>query len=104
MPEPTVREQQTKCKTLRARLVECVNTHPAGEWQLGCEVVTDCQYVLTNTLGIHTTGEVLAKELRKACRLGEIRKRIRPGTVYGEYTACAPAGELFDNSMKHHNQ
>ncbi len=100
MPEPTVREQQTKCKDLRKHLVAYVNLWRGG-WWLGSEVVRTVQEKL-EARGIHTTGEVLAKELRKAQRKGEIRKRIRPGTVYVEYTACAPAGMLFDNRNEHH--
>ncbi len=102
MPEPTVRQQQTKCKGLRKHLVAWVNSRP-GEWTLGFEVVRRVLAALCRK-GIFTSGEVLAKELRKAQRKGEIRKRIRKGTVYVEYTACAPSGELFDNSIKHHGE
>ena len=98
----TVREQQTKCKELRKHLVAWINWRP-GVWTLGVEVVRHAMAWLEKR-GIFTSGEVLAKELRKAQRKGEIRKRIRPGTVYVEYTACAPDGKLFDNTRKHHGE
>lgn len=92
----TVREQQTKCKGLRAYLVEWVNAAP-GKWELGSKIVEAVQKALRTYRDIHTTGEVLAKELRKAQRKGEIRKRLRPGTVYVEYTAIGTGeGALFD--------
>ncbi len=95
MPKPTVREQQTKCKDLRKHLVAYVNSWRGG-WRLGSAVVRTVMQELEQA-GIHTTGEVLAKELRKAQRKGEIRKRIRPGTVYVEYTAIGTGeGALFD--------
>ena len=95
MPERTVKQVQTKCKGLRQALVAYVNSQ-RGLWILGSRVVRE---VLADLFrhGTNTTGEVLAKELRKAQRKGEIRKRIRPGTVYVEYTANAPSGQLFDN-------
>lgn len=132
MPEPTVGRQQKKCKTLLEELVAWVNQetirirraleayepsdfrHPVqrqlheelkthGEWILGARVVLEVQQSLY-LRHIHTTGEVLAKELRKAQRKGEIQKRIRPGTVYVEYTANAPTGLLLDNSLTHHGE
>lgn len=81
----TVKEQETKNKSLRAHLVDWINARP-GRWLLGANVTDDVRMQLRR-LGIHTTGEVLAKELRKAQRKGEIRKRIRPMSVYVEYTA-----------------
>ncbi len=102
MPEPTVRQQQTKCKDLRRHLVEWINLRP-GLWVLGIEIV-DIVKADLETAGIFTSGEVLAKELRHAQRKGEITKRKRPGTVYVEYTANAPTGQLFDNSRTHHGQ
>jgi len=98
----TVRQQQTKCKALRKHLVAVVDCC-TEEWTLMPRIVEWTQNRL-KVLGIHTTGEVLAKELRKACRKGEIRKRIRPGTVYVEYTACLLDGKLFDNTRKHHGE
>ena len=82
----TVREQQAKCKTLREYLVLWIEALKPGEWSLGVEVVRDVMATLCQK-GIFTSGEVLAKELRHAQRRGEVRKRIRPGTVYVEYTA-----------------
>lgn len=81
----TVNQQQTKNKDLRCHLVEWVNARP-GRWLLGMNVADDVRAHLRH-VGIHTSPEVLAKELRKAQRKGEIRKRIRPGTVYVEYMA-----------------
>ena len=98
----TVRQQQTKCKTLRALLVIWITTRP-GEWHLGSQIVERVKACLEGS-GTYTTGEVLAKELRKAQRKGEIRKRIRPGTVYVEYTACLLDGKLLDNTRKHHGE
>ena len=103
MSTPTVREQQAKCKTLRSYCVATVEHFCMGNWVLGARIVELTQQLL-HSHEIFTTGEVLAKELRKAQRRGEIRKRIRPGTVYVEYTACAPTGCLFDNATKHHGE
>ena len=104
MPEPTVRQQQSKCKDLRGHLVAYVNAKGQGVWTLGVEVVREVMAALCRK-GIFTSGEVLAKELRHARRKGEITKRKRPGTVYVEYTANTPSGQLFDNSQPtHHGQ
>jgi transcription elongation factor len=94
----SVREQETKNTTLRARLVGWIEASPRGEWTLGSRIVENVKRGL-GTIGVHTTGEVLAKELRKAQRKGEIRKRIN-GDRMVEYTAIAPAGMLFDPEAK----
>ena len=155
----TVREQATKCKELRQRLVAWVEGQvridqaelddlcgrlrrmtpgPYKErareriaelrehmpWTLGVEIADDAKVAFARA-GIITSGEVLMKELRYAQRRGEIRKRIRPGTRYVEYTtietevrgleprerrgppAASPTeapGVLFDNSNKVHGQ
>lgn len=102
MSKPTVREQQTKCKGLRAALVEYVNARP-GEWVLGGTIADEVLGIL-HRRGVSTFSNVLSKELRKAERLGEITKRKRPGTVYVEYTANPPSGMLLDNSITHHGE
>lgn len=89
---PTVRETQTKCKDLRKHLVAWVNSRP-GQWTLGVKAVRVVLGLLAAE-GIHTSGEVLAKELRKAQRKGEIRKRINDDRMV-EYTALPPDGMLF---------
>ena len=98
----TVRGQETKNKALRQHLAEWINARP-GRWLLGINVADDVRVHL-RSLGIHTTGEVLAKELRKAQRKGEIRKRIRPLSKYVEYKALAPNGMLFDSDSKIHGK
>lgn len=93
-PMTTVKQQQTKRKNLREHLVAWVNARP-GVWTLGAQVVREVLAGLFRQ-GINTTGEVLAKELRKACRKGEIRKRINDDRMV-EYTAIGTGeGALFD--------
>jgi phage terminase small subunit len=89
----TVRDQQNKCKDLRKHLVKWINERP-GRWLLGINVADDVRTHLRHS-GIHTSAEVLAKELRKAQRKREIRKRIRPGSCYVEYMANAPEGMML---------
>ena len=121
----TIRKQVIKCKELRRRLVEWIDEHP-GHWRLGMDIADQVKVRLAQ-LNMRTSGEVLMKEMRHAQRLGEIRKRIRKGTRYVEYTSIrseargspmregggetppdpkaarveAP-GLLFDNSSKVH--
>jgi len=85
----TVKQQETKNASLRRHLVAWITARP-GRWLLGISVTDDVRLHLRH-IGIHTSGEVLAKELRKAQRKGEIRKRIRLGTCYVEYTAVEEA-------------
>lgn len=102
MPERTVKQVQTKCKGLRQALVAYVN-RKRGLWILGSRIVREVLADLFRQ-DTNTTGEVLAKELRKAQRKGEITKRIRPGTVYVEYTANLVNGQLLDNSLPSHRE
>ena len=78
----------TGYKHLRRRLVEWVNARP-GRWLLGINVAVDVGMDMRR-YGIHTSGEVLMKELRKAQRKGEIRKRINRLRMV-EYTAVTGA-------------
>ncbi len=81
----TVKEQETKNKSLREHLIAYIEELPEM-WTLGALIASDVLLRL-GCRGIHTTGEVLAKELRRAARRGDIQRRIRPGTKYVEYTA-----------------
>jgi hypothetical protein len=89
----TVGDRQRKWKELRMHLVKWVNAR-RGRWLLGSNVVDDVRKYIGHK-GIHTTAGTLAKELRKAERKGEIRKRINDcGMV--EYSANPPADMLFE--------
>ena len=90
-----------KCKELRERLVAWVNGHPG--WTLGIEVADRVRAELERE-DIYTSGEVLMKELRAACRKGEIEKRIRHGTRYVEYTKVTPNGMLFEPRLMIHGE
>ena len=97
----TVRQQQTKAKELRKHLVAWVNARP-GTWTLGGNIADTVLAELKGN-GISTFSNVLSKELRKAERKGEIRKRINDDRMV-EYTAVAPSGMLFHAETKIHGE
>ena len=70
----------------RLRLVDRIATlKEDGIWTLG-GVIAKTVLKELEAEHIQTFSNVLSVELRRAQRRGDIRKRIRPGTVYVEYT------------------